>query len=110
MKKSECTRLSDFCHNTKNRVTLKMCDYTGEECKALREYHQILVVTECLCNYASCCYCEREGITDNTKKELAQRCTELKRACDIVQKLIPGEKDYLNCIRIRGLCKKTKKK
>ena len=48
MKKSDCTKLADFCHNTRNRVTLKMCDYTGEECEALREYHQVLLVTECL--------------------------------------------------------------
>ena len=46
MKKSDCTKLAEFCHNTRNRVTLKMCDYTGKECEALREYHQVLLVTD----------------------------------------------------------------
>ena len=110
MKKNECTKLSAFCHNTRNRVTSKMCDYMGKECEALREYHQVLVVTECLCNYAACCYCEREGLTQNIKKELNQRCSELRRTCEKVQSLIPDEKEYLNCNKIKGLCKKTKKK
>ena len=109
MKKSDCTKLAEFCHNTRNRVTLKMCDYTGEECEALREYHQVLLVTECLCNYTACCYCEREDITEHVKKELNLRCGELKGACEKIHKLVPGEKDYLNCNKIKGACSKKKK-
>lgn len=109
MKKSECNKLAEFCHNTRNRVTLKMCDYTGEECEALREYHQVLLVTECLCNYAACCYCEREDINDNIRSELKMRCHELKEACEGIQKLVPKEKEYLNCGKIKNICGKKKK-
>jgi hypothetical protein len=87
-----------------------MCDYTGEECEVLREYHQVLLVTECLCNYAACCYCEREDITGNVKKELDMRCGELKRACEQIHKLVPAEKEYLNCGKIKSMCGRNKKK
>jgi hypothetical protein len=110
MKKSDCTKMAEFCHNTRNRVTLKMCDYTGEECEVLREYHQVLLVTECLCNYAACCYCERDDITGNVKKELDMRCGELKRACEQIHKLVPAEKEYLNCGKIKSMCGRNKKK
>ena len=110
MKKSECTKMAEFCHNTRNRVTLKMCDYTGKKCEVLREYHQVLLVTECLCNYAACCYCEREDITGNVKKELDMRCGELKRACEQIHKLVPAEKEYLNCGKIKSMCGRNKKK
>ena len=111
--KSDCNKLKDCCHNTKNRVIEKMPQCDKELCALLGKYLKKLMIMDDLCNYICTCCCEMEEVSDPCLQELNQKCDRIMKCChNIEKKLSKDVYDYLNCdtvLKHCQLCKKMKK-
>lgn len=104
-----CGKLSQLCHNTKNRSLEIMCDCDKNQCKTLKDFTQCLMTVESLCQYIGVCCCEQENLSKSIIDELSTKCMKLSAICDkIISSMKKDKCDYLNCDEIKKLCKQAK--
>ena len=108
--KSLCSELGMTCHNTKNRVIEKMCDYDKNISGKLAKYLKCLMTIEKLCEYLCTCCCEMESITPSGLSELKNKCKTIMTCCNDLKKSLKSEDyKYINCDKILGFCNKVNK-
>lgn len=108
--KSDCNKLKDCCHNTKNRVIEKMSQCDKELCALLGKYLKKLMVMDNLCNYICTCCCEDEKMSSHIKSELMMQCNELINLCNMLHKhLQVKDYNYLNCNKVLTMCNTCKR-
>ena len=109
--KSFCNDLGMTCHNSKNRVIEKMCEYDKNQCKHLAKYLKCLMTIEKLCEYLCTCCCEMESITPSGISELKNRCKIIMSCCKSLQKSLKNtDFKYINCEKIMKHCESVSKK
>ena len=108
--KSLCNELGMTCHNTKNRVIEKMCDYDKNISEKLAKYLKCLMTIEKLCEYLCTCCCEMENITPSGLSELKNKCKTIMSCCKDLQKSLKSEDyKYINCTKVIEFCNKVNK-
>ena len=106
--KSICNDLGMTCHNTKNRVIEKMCNYDKNISEKLAKYLKCLMTIEKLCEYLCTCCCEMENITVSGLSEIKLRCKTVIECCKTLKSLLKKEDyDYINCDKIMNICSKV---